>query len=62
MFDGVFPVTRAENFERTTFLCRSDVGLLESGIVIADITPTECGARLHVLKNCYVLYCFTVII
>ena len=29
--------------------------------MIADITPTECGARLHVLKNCYVLYSFTVI-
>ena len=25
--------------------------LTELGIVIADITPTECGARLHVLKK-----------
>ena len=30
--------------------------------MIADITPTECGARLHVLTNYYVLYCFTVFI
>jgi hypothetical protein len=32
----------------------------DSGIVIADITTTECGARIHVLKNCDDLYCITV--
>ena len=56
-------MARADNFERSKSLCRSEVGLTDSGIVIADITPTECVARLQCVKKLLrSLYCFTVVI
>ena len=60
IFDSVF-MARAQ-LGRTNFCVAGLFALLKIGIGIADITTTECEARLHVLKDCEVLYCITVII